>query len=548
MMKKSNKPTLSWIYKHTKIHLPALLLISVLAAVVSVQFVALAMLSKTVLEIATGDQGGSILNYGILLLLLVVLQVICSGAESILKARISGKLIITLREHLFKQIGQKKFSDISKYHSGDLLNRLTSDVEVLQVGVVNIVPNLVSMVTRIIGCVIALLLLEPKLAIIILVVGVLIPAVSRILSNKYKVLHRKVQQSEGESRSFMQECFANLSVMKTFKTKDFIFDKLNRYLKENYKVKMKRSVLSVFLHLGLYSFFTVGYYAVLLWGAVQIANPTVAITYGTLIAFLQLVSQLRMPLQNISGILPQYYSLLASAERLMQIENLDSESISLESDELQKCCDEFKTIKAENICFDYDDESVIRDLSFEINRGSMTAILGDSGVGKSTIFKLLLNLFDIKSGKLTLNGQTPIDAKVRGIFSYVPQGNMIVSGSVKENIKMCNPNITDEEVINAAKVAEIYDYIITLPNGLDTELSEHGVGFSEGQLQRIAIARAVANDSPILLLDEATSALDKQTEKRVLDNIKALTDKTVILVTHRTSNLNLCDNVINLTE
>ncbi len=548
MMKKSNKPTLSWIYKHTKIHLPALFGISALAAVVSLQFVALAMISKTVLEIATGDREGNILYYGVCLLSLVVLQVICSGVESILKARISGKLIITLREHLFNAIERKKFGEISKYHSGDLLNRLTSDVEVLQGGVVNIVPNLVSMVTRIIGCVVALLLLEPGIAVIILIVGVLVPAFARILSNKYKLLHKEAQRTEGESRSFMQECFENLSVMKTFKTREFISKKLNRYLKENYKIKIKRSVLSVFLHLGLYSFFTVGYYAVLLWGAVQIASPTNAITYGTLIAFLQLVSQLRMPLQNISGILPQYYSLLASAERLMKIENLDSESAALQMAELQKCCDDFKFIKAEDICFDYDDESVIKNLSFEINRGSMTAILGDSGVGKSTLFKLLLNLYDIKSGSLTLNGETPIDAKVRGIFSYVPQGNMIVSGSIRENIAMCNPNISNETVENAAKVAEIYDYIVTLPNGFDTELSEHGAGLSEGQLQRIAIARAIANDSPILLLDEATSALDKQTEKRVLDNIKALTDKTVILVTHRTSNLNLCDNVLNLTE
>ncbi len=548
MMKKSNKPTLSWIYNHTKVHFISLLLISVLAAVVSLQFVALAVFSKTVLEIATGDRTGNILYYGIWLLALVVFQVLCSGVESILKARVSGKLEINLREYLFKQITKKRFHQISKYHSGDLLNRLTSDVEILQVGVVNIVPNLVSMITRIIGCVAALLWLEPKIAIIILVIGVLVPAFARILSNKYKFLHKEAQRSEGESRSFMQECFANLSVVKTFKTRDFISGKLNQYLYENYKIKMKRSVLSVLLHLGLYSFFTIGYYAVLLWGAVQMKNPASVITYGTLIAFLQLVSQLRLPLQSISGILPQYYSLLASAERLMQIESLSDEIMALESEKLQKCCDEFKTIKAEGICFDYDDEPVIKDLSFEINRGSMTAILGESGVGKSTLFKLLLNLFEIKSGKLMLNGKTPIDSSVRGMFSYVPQGNMIVSGSIKENIKMCNPNISDEAIIKAARVAEIYDYIITLQNGFDTVLSERGAGFSEGQLQRIAIARAIANDSPILLLDEATSALDKQTEKRVLDNIKALTDKTVILVTHRTSNLNLCDNIINLTE
>lgn len=548
MNKNSNKAVLRWIYNRSKRYIPSVLVISLLAAFISVLFVGLALVSKTVLEIATGDQSGNLLNYGVLLSIFVILQVVCSGVESYLKARASGKFIIGLRKYLFEQIGLKKYSEISKHHSGDLLNRITGDVEVIQSFVVGTIPSAVSMVTKIIGCVAALIWLEPKVAILVLLVGILVPAFGRLLSKRFRLLHKEVQRSEGLSRSFMQECFMNLSVMKTFKSTKAITDRLDDYMAQNYRFKIKRSVVSIGIHLGLYSLFTIGYYAVLVWGAMQIANPEVAFTFGTLTAFMQLISQLRMPLQNVSGLIPQYYSCIASAERLMEIEVIDNEKAALSYEQLEKCDNEFKYILGDKVCFSYGDDNVLNNCSFKIDRGSMTAIMGESGTGKSTLFKLLLSLYQADSGSITFNGDTAVDASVRGMFAYVPQGNMIISGSIRENIAMCNPDISEEEIIKACKIAEIYDYIEALPNGLDTILSEKGSGLSEGQLQRIAIARAIVAQSPILLLDEATSALDKPTEAKVLKNIKDMADKTVILVTHRTSNLNLCDNIINLSE
>ena len=548
MNKNSNKAVLGWIYNRSKRYIPSVLVISLLAAFISVLFVGLALVSKTVLEIATGDQSGNLLNYGVLLSIFVILQVVCSGVESYLKARASGKFIIGLRKYLFEQIGVKKYSEISKHHSGDLLNRITGDVEVIQSFVVGTIPSAVSMVTKIIGCVAALIWLEPKVAILVLLVGILVPAFGRLLSKRFRLLHKEVQRSEGLSRSFMQECFMNLSVMKTFKSTKAITDRLDDYMAQNYRFKIKRSVVSIGIHLGLYSLFTIGYYAVLVWGAMQIANPEVAFTFGTLTAFMQLISQLRMPLQNVSGLIPQYYSCIASAERLMEIEVIDNEKAALSYEQLKKCDNEFKYILGDKVCFSYGDDNVLNNCSFKIDRGSMTAIMGESGTGKSTLFKLLLSLYQADSGSITFNGDTAVDAAVRGMFAYVPQGNMIISGSIRENIAMCNPDISEEEIIKACKIAEIYDYIEALPNGIDTILSEKGSGLSEGQLQRIAIARAIVAQSPILLLDEATSALDKPTEAKVLKNIKDMADKTVILVTHRTSNLNLCDNIINLSE
>lgn len=547
MKKKNNKKALSWICDCSKKYIPAIIINSVLAAVVSLSSVFLALVSKSILDIAGNTQEGKLVYYAIFLAFLVICQIMCSALETYFKAYTGNKFTISVRQRIFKAISNRKFSKISKYHSGDLLNRITSDIDVVQSSVVSIIPSIVSMLTKIIGCITALIMLEPKIALLVLGVGVIIPAFGRILSKHYKHLHKEAQRTEGESRAFMQECFENISIMKTFKTKEPIYNRLQKLFHYNYKLKMKRSLISVIMHLGMYSLFTIGYYGILIWGATQIAKPGMAFTFGTLTAFLQLVSQVRAPLQNVSGILPQYYSSIASAERLMEIENLEQDDEPVSDQEIEEICEKFEYISVENVSFGYTDELILKNFSCKIERGSMTAILGDSGAGKSTLFKLLLSLYDPKEGNITINGEIPVDASVRAIFSYVPQGNMIISGSIRDNIAICNPDIDEESIIKACQAAEIYDYIETLPDGLDTVLSERGSGLSEGQLQRLAIARALIANTPILLLDEATSALDKPTEAKVLRNIKNLSNKTVISVTHRTSNLNLCDNIINLT-
>ena len=478
----------------------------------------------------------------------VVTQLFLLAIERYLRVQVSSKYVINLRKRIFKAAEDSKFAEISKYHSGDLLNRITGDVDSVQSCVVNIIPDTVSIFTKIIGCITALVLLEPRVTLIIVLFGVLGPAFGRLLSKRFKTLHKDVQSSEGYSRSFMQECFENMSVIKTFRTRLKIDERLDELFKKNYKFKMKSAVISTIMSLGLYALFTIGYYLILIWGAFQVAGGNVAFTYGTLTAFLQLVSQVRTPLQNVSGILPRYYSASASAERLMEIEDLSKDMDKIGDNEIEEIYEKFEYILVDNVTFGYNEKNILNNFSCKINRGSMTAILGDSGMGKSTLFKLLLSFYEPKSGSITINGEIPVNPAVRALFSYVPQGNMIISGSIWDNIAVCNPKASEEEIIKACKIAEIYDYIETLPRGLKTELLERGSGLSEGQLQRIAIARALVANTPVLLLDEATSALDKATEAKVLRNIKELAGKTVISVTHRTSNLNLCDNIINLAE
>ena len=542
--KNSNKNALLWIYNRGKKFIPAILLLTVISILSSLGYVALALISKNVLDIATGAVAGNMLLNGILLCGLVVGLVLLSAVNTYFNTRTNGKLVISIRNYLFRKVSRKKYSDISEYHSGDLLNRFTSDTDVIVSALVNIIPSASGMIAKIIGGISALIVLDARIALIILCLGIAVPAIGRVVNKRYKNLHKQVQKSEGNTRSFLQECFENIVVLKTFESETPFFTKLNSYLKNNYKLKIKRNNISIVTHLGLYSFFTIGYYAVLLWGADGISKGVM--TYGTLTAFLQLVQQLRAPLQNVSGILPQYYSALASAERLMELEEGFEDKPPIEKEKLKEIISSFSSIDLSGIDFAYKDELILKGCTFSVPKDKITALTGESGSGKSTVFKLILGLYEAQAGNITVNNNIPLDTSLRGLFAYVPQGNMVLSGSIKDNITLNNDSIDEQKLIDACKAAEIYDLILSTPKGFDTELSERGAGLSEGQIQRISIARALLTDAPVLLLDEATSALDEETETKVLSNIKAMSNKTVLFVTHRNTSLKVCDRIVHV--
>ena len=448
------------------------------------------------------------------------------------------------QKSVFSKFTLKQFDKTSKYHSGDILNRLTDDINIITNSVSSIIPTICSFVAKITIGVVALVALNPLFALIAIVGGLIVPAFGRLISAKYKFLHKQVQKSNGVTRSFLQECLENMSVVKSFSSFAPIETRLDGFLENNYKLKIKRNNLHILTHSGLHTVFSLIYYVILVLGAFSIAKGD--ITYGVLIAILQIVNQLRMPLQNISGILPQYYSAIASAERLLELEDIEDEEKPIAFVELEEMAQSFKEIKAENLSFSYNAEKVIFDnLNFSIKRGDTVALRGESGRGKTTLFKLLLGLYSANSGSLDIDGKK-LSSAYRKLFAYVPQGNMILSGSIRENIALNRENLTEEELISACKTAEIYDYISSLPEGFDTVLSERGAGLSEGQVQRLAIARALVSSCPILLLDESTSALDEKTEKAVLKNLSELKDKTILIITHRESVLDICNKTISL--
>ena len=542
--KENNGRALKWIYCRIRRYIPLTAAVSVISAMSALSFVALALITKRVMDIATGDTSGSLLKSGILLFAVIAIQVLLSAAQSILNAYSNGKQTIAFRNYLFGVLCRKKYADISAYHSGDILNRFTSDIDTVVTSSVNIIPNVVSIATKIVAGIGTMLFMNPYIAAAVLLCGVTFPAIGRAINKRYKYMHKECQRTEGRTRAFLQECFENIVVIKTFISEAPFIKKLDSYMDDNFRLKIKRTSISVMANISLYALFTAGYYAVLLWGAGGLSGGT--LTYGTLMAFLQLISQLRAPLQNVSGILPQYYSALASAERLMELEGAADEPFPAAAERLEKIKEDFRTLEIKNLFFGYAGESVLRDFSLCAKRGNITAITGESGSGKSTLFKLILGLYEPQSGSIAINGEIPLDASLRGLFAYVPQGNMVLSGTVRENITMNNRTVTDEQIERAARAAEIYDYIISLPDGFETHLAERGAGLSEGQIQRISIARALLTNAPILLLDEATSALDEETETRVLANIKSMTDKTVLFITHRNTSLKVCDRIVHV--
>ena len=544
--KESNKTTLKWIYARIKKYLPLITAVSVVTALSACTGVGIALVTKQIFDIATKDSQGSILFAGLILFIIIAAQVLLSAVQSFLSAYTGGKLTVNIRHYLFSVLLKKKYSSLSAYHSGDLLNRFTSDTETVVSNSVTIIPSITSIVTKIVTGIGAMLILNPYLAVIILLLGIAVPAIGRVINKRYKQLHKDCQKTEGKTRAFLQECFENIVVIKSFVSEAPFKTRLGFFMDENFKIKMRRTSISVLMHICLYSFFTVGYYAVLVWGAGGISAGS--LTYGTLMAFLQLISQLRAPLQNVSGIIPKYYAALASAERLMELEESDDERAALEESKMKSLKADFRRLEINDVCFSYGGDRILENCSFAAEKGRIIALTGESGSGKSTLFKIILGLYEPQSGSITVNGETEVNSSVRGLFSYVPQGNMVLSGTIKDNITLCNSDIDEEKIIKAAKAAEIYDYIVSLQDGFDTVLSERGAGLSEGQLQRISIARALLADAPVLLLDEATSALDEATETKVLDNIKNMTDKTVLFITHRNTSLKVCDRIVRVED
>ena len=538
---KNQQYTNQWIYARVKPFIPWIIFISALNIVASLAYIFLAKLSQQIIDTAEYGATTTFLIGSIFLFGLILLHIVIESAVAVITTNVSTKMNIRLKNYMFTRLMKKKYVNIAQYHSGDLLNRFSSDIEIVVGGSIKLIPSLVSMLTKIIAGITAICIQNYYFAFAVLGIGFVFPLFGRILSKRYKHLHKDVQKTEGITRSFLQESFANIVIVKTLGGEKPFLLKLNEYLEANRSLRVKKSIFSVIISSSLFLLFSFGYYGVLVWGATQIAADLMSI--GTLIYFLQLVSILRAPLQNISGIIPQYYSTTASAERLIEIERLEDETITRVNNTV-----EFEKIIADKLTFAYTNEIVLRDNNFTIDKGTITAITGRSGSGKSTLFKLLLGLFPATAGSLSFDNGTSINETTRQMFAYVPQGNMLISGTIRDNISLCDSSIDDKKIINAAKTAVIYDYISTLPDGLDTVISERGQGLSEGQIQRIAIARALLFDAPIILLDEATSALDEATETALLNNLKTLTDKTILFITHRNTSLGVCDKILRLSN
>ncbi len=546
---KKNLKVIKWIYGNGKRCIPSILLLTVLSVLSSLVALKFTSVSKLVLDVATNQAEGNLVNVGIWFAVLLLLQLLISIILTFVNVHVSAKMDIEMKRNIFKNIINKDFIAISKYHSGDLLNRLTSDLSVIISGIITLIPNVALLLTNIIGGFIMLYGYDKFFALAVLAAGPLLLISARLYSSKYKQLHKDCQAASGNIRSFMQEAMQNILVIKSFSNQTSVLDHNEGLQKKSYKLQIKRTKVSVFAHILMYIVFNASYYLTIVYGAFMLAMGRM--TYGTIMAMSMLVNKIQAPFKNISSLIPQVLGITASVERILEIENLpeDERGYELISRDVYN---DVNSIEFKNVDFSYDEANpIIRNMSISIKKGTSVVIAGESGAGKSTVVKLLMGILHKNSGEIyldTTEGKVPLGASTRNLFAYVPQGNLVLSGTIRENISFACGDATDEEIIKAAKIAQIWDFIESLENGLDTVLGEKGLGLSEGQLQRISIARAILYDAPILLLDEATSALDSKTEINFLNAVKELTDKTCILVSHKKAAFDMCDEVIHFDD
>lgn len=512
-----------------------------------------ALLLRNIVNSAVAHDNTAFWHYVILILLLVAGQIALHTVIRWLNELSKSTFENSFKQRLTETILRKDYASISTMHTGEWMNRLTNDTVVVANGCVDILPGLAEMIVKLVSALIMLIILDSRFALILLPGGAALMALSYAFRKVLKRLHKNMQEKDGKLRVFLQERISSLMVVKSFSEEDHTLSETADKLNDHKAARMKRNYFSNFCNTG----FGIAMNGMYLFGIIYCAYGilTSSVSYGTLTAVMQLIGQIQAPFANISGYLPRWYAMIASAERLMEAEQLPddlSEPAKTKEEINQYYQEKLQSFGFRNASFSYAGESmpfVLDNLSLDIQKGEAIAFTGPSGCGKSTVLKLLMCLYHLDSGEIYVDSEA-LTAAWRKLFAYVPQESVLMSGTIREVISFADPNAAkdNDKLQNALNIACASEFVNELENKLDTPLGERGAGLSEGQIQRLAIARAIFADAPVLLLDEATSALDMDTEYRLLQNLKKMTDKTVIIVTHRPAALSVCDRVIQFAE
>ncbi len=544
-----DRQTLAWLYRNSKTQLLPMLALIAGNGLFAGCGVLFALASRGIIDGAAAGEKHILMTQGLYLFFVIVLQYVLRIACGKLEVRIQGRLEMGYKTKLLGKLLSKDYMHTSGYHSGELLNRLTSDITVVSEGVTTILPNLLGLLTKLLSALAVLCVFDPAFALIFAIGGLVLFFVTKFFRGRLKYLHKNMQEKDGVVRSFMQEILESMIVVKIFGAEREMNDKSAALQQEHYRAKVKRNTVSILANSGFSFVFSIGYLYALVWSSFGLAAKT--ISFGTLTAILQLVGQVQAPFAGLSGLLPKAYGAIASAERMIELENLpDEPEINKQDMDAAAVYKGLHSIALEAVSFRYDRDIVLSRADLILEKGDFAVVSGMSGIGKSTLLKLLLGVYRLAEGtisiKLNHGGQIPIDRHTRKLFAYVPQGNLLLSGTIRENIAFISPKAADEEIMAAAQVSCAAEFISALPQGLDTVIGEKGQGLSEGQVQRLAIARAILSGAPILLLDEATSALDEATEKRLLNNIRQMTDKTCIIISHKKAAFSVCNKEIRI--
>ncbi|MBU5681124.1 ABC transporter ATP-binding protein [Blautia sp. MSJ-9] len=511
---------------------------------------AITVATKGLIDGATSHDATQVKLYAVWLILTVVILRLTSVINNLLCTRTNAVLLRDMRSMFLHSLLKKQYAFVDGYHSGDLINRMFSDVSIVKDGIMNIVPQLVSMTISFFGAAVILISMDWRF-VILLVAGGMIGLTMIVLFKKpMSTRHKAVQEKEGRIHAILQETLGNLRFIKAGGLEQNMEKQSETAQKEFLEVQLKKGYFSTGMSACINTVFQLSWLFCMLWGGLGIYRDV--LTYGSFAAVIQLVGQIQGPIASAADVASQAYGTITSAERLKELMDLPEENTSeLSGEKVSELYAHLEVIHLNNISFDYDREPVLEEVNASIHPGDFVAVTGISGGGKSTLFQLLLGIYQPKSGTVEfvlkeenseMEGRSlPASRMTRPLFAYVPQGNILFSGTLRENLMMFNENASEEDLRSVVKAACIDHLLDQLDDGLDTLLGERGVGLSEGQAQRVAVARALLSHAPILLLDESTSALDEETEAQLLSNISQMKDKTCLIVTHRKAALSICD-------
>lgn len=535
------KHTILWILGQIRSHMPAFCLLVMSNAVNAVCNVWFALGTRAVIDSAVAGNTPLFTRACLKQLAIIAGILLTMTLSRHLRDRLHADLERHWKKKLLHGLLHGEYAAVSAFHSAELLNRLNNDVDKVDTGILSIVPNTVSMVTRLVAAVVVLGSLDVRFTVLIAVLGAVVFGATSLMRRRLKDLNKSVSEHDGKVSGLLQETMEKLLMVQAMDVSSEVERRADDLMGRRYEVQRRRKNVSLMTNTGISLMYYGAGFLALGWGAFRMLQGQMS--FGSLTAMIQLVNQLQTPFVGLSGVMPQYITMIASAERLMELEAVQGEPVPMveASDAIY---DRMEAIRAENLSFSFDRDQLLKDTSFALPKGSFAVITGPSGIGKSTLLKLLLGIFSPEAGKLVLdcgNETVQLDRSTRKLFAYVPQGNLLLSGTLRENLTIVKPEATEEELTRAIHVSAMDEFLPGLPLGLDTLLGESGAGLSEGQAQRLAIGRAVLGGAPILLLDECTSALDEATEEKVLQRLKALPGRTCIAVTHRPAAVNLCD-------
>lgn len=521
---------------------------AVINALLGLLSVAVSLLSvwavKRAIDVAAGTAEGNIYwavgVMGMLILADFGINISQVWVRNILGVKAQNRMQQQLLDRLLRSEWQGK----EQRHSGDVMNRLEQDVNSVVNFLAETLPSALSTLALFVGAFVYMFSMDKLLSIVIVAMIPVFVLFSRVYVSRMRRLTREVRDSDSEVQSILQETVQNRMLIKTLEGDSAMVDKLEQTQSTLRQKVVKRTIFSLFANLILNFGFAVGYLVAFLWAALRMSAGT--LSFGGMTAFLQLVHRIQTPARNLTKLAPAFVGVFTAAERLMELEDNPLEEHGDPIHMTAPC-----GVRLKDVTYQYadGDKPVLDSFSFDFIPGTCTAVLGETGSGKTTLIRLLVALLHPQKGSVTIydrqGNEEIITACHRCNFVYVPQGNTLMSGSIRDNLLLASPDATEQDMLDALKKS-CAEFVEDLPEGLDTLCSEKGGGLSEGQSQRISIARALLRNRPVMLFDEATSALDPETERRLLDNILATNDKTIIFITHRMTVVEYCNQALTL--